>query len=254
MKRIYAVLMALCLFLSSAVVAEAAEWIFLSHQNYYNGDIYYDRSSIALKGDVISVKLKVTDKKYASKYFIIDANIRKEKVGSNPNTAVTVHKVYYTKQDEYTNDGSFVGSQQRNDYIGIVEIDYKQFKPIIDYAYANAPVAPGSEPNLKQKRWQPVASSYTKAMVYVNPDSIKDLPDGNMALEFMFDSPPNALVLEGYVDKNDQFHVGKYKLYNGIHCRTVEQGNNELPYPSLRTGAKDAIEMARHLQKKYNLH
>ena len=159
-----------------------------------------------------------------------------------------------TKQDEYTNDGNFMGSQQRNDYIGIVEIDYKQFKPIIDYAYANAPVAPGSEPNLKQKRWQPVASSYTKAMVYVNPDSIKDLPDGNMALEFMFDSPPNALVLEGYVDKNDQFHVGKYKLYNGIHCRTVEQGNNELPYPSLRTGAKDAIEMARHLQKKYNLH
>ena len=249
MKRIYAVLMALCLFLSSAVVAEAAEWVYLTSHNSLNGDVYYDPGSVTLNGNIIKVTLKAKDKKYASKYFIIASEIREEKVGT-----VTVHKVFYTKQDEYTNDGTFVSSMARNDYMGIVEINHKPFQTIIDYAYTHAPVAPGREPNLKQKRWQPVASSYTKAMVYVNPDSIKDLPDGNMALEFMFDSPPNALVLEGYVDKNDQFHVGKYKLYNGIHCRTVEQGNNELPYPSLRTGAKDAIEMARHLQKKYNLH
>lgn len=249
MSKIYSFIIALCLFVSSAVVAEAAEWVYLTSHNSLNGDVYYDPGSVTLNGNIIKVTLKAKDKKYASKYFIIASEIREEKVGT-----VTVHKVFYTKQDEYTNDGTFVSSMARNDYMGIVEINHKPFQTIIDYAYTHAPVEPGSEPNLKQKKWQVVASSYTKGVVWVNPDSIKDLPNGNMAFEFLIEIAPNSLALEGYVDNDNQFHVGKYKLYNGIHCRQVEQGNDELLPPSFRVAANDAIKMARHLQEKYNLH
>ena len=38
MSKIYSFIIALCLFVSSAVVAEAAEWVYLTSHNSLNGD------------------------------------------------------------------------------------------------------------------------------------------------------------------------------------------------------------------------
>lgn len=252
MRRLVLLVMALCSFWGMSLTAEAANWQYLTTQAYVE-DVYYDKESVQLNGDTINVKLKTLSSKYASLYYILDARI--VKVQLRPNS-YPVHKIIIDNQHEYTKAGQFVATKNRNSFLGFVETDFRKYQAIIDYAEANAPVEAGKEASLKQKKLQLVLGGRPKVTLWVNRASIKDLPDGNMALEYFVETTASTIRIEGYVTTNNEMVATKYKAYvNGECIESVEAKDyNEKIEDIFGPETKDAIKFARYLQRTYNLH
>lgn len=241
-RKIFRILFAVIMLIGITSKSYAANWEYITYTHALNGEIYFDKDSVSGDYENTYFKVKVTDKKYPNKYFVMDARIyeyflKDPRNGEN----VKIFKLYYDKQTDYALDGRVLGSARVDRYMGLLsEPGNKEFFKVLRYAGLNYVYPKDKELDVEQQYWNYVCD-INNMKIYFGPDSVKTLPDGSVKYITLADflDRPLTITFSGILNKDrTQLKVYESRTYIGGFFRVKEPENKIINLNSLKDNDK----------------